>query len=339
MTDLADPRLYCNITPKNNLLIKNAVLRDEDNLYKSIIRSLELGQDKLISIAINLAPSYEVVHTIENIITKIFLDPSNKIRLFAIPVLVISSKKDGDSVNFQLSKLQINNLVNLISQDRYQVELLTTALIDNISQIPISKLYHYQITGCIDNIELNRYLSSNGSQLFHNTENSNIAMKYLVGSICGKNDESDIFSNVFTKSGMDIMQILQSLSNGYNDIVYIPCTITHLINAVNKSRFYFAESVFNIEISDSIKSVRMDNDGILSAKLSTSASNKGNDLIHNSFSYIVLRLYKYSLNSVKVNNVPQLQKELTWPLAALDDFSVIVRRISQLLTSMGVKLI
>ncbi len=316
-SELKDPRRFTSNNPKRNMIIDAAASQDSEMLASILESAIKSGQEKLISVAINLAPSAAVASLINQQLVDLFLEQNNQFYIFAIPILIVAE----NSADISINQLESSNIIALLKDYGvlYCKELLCYDL-HNISLGDVYKLQKEQdlskIISWVDHIEQDKKFS-------HKSLSSTLEIRYLLGISAKK----DIFtSSIIENHGLQIMNILNS-----NNLLYIPLLIDSIVGAVNKSRFFFLESIFNLEISDTVKAVRMSNDSTCYAEIES--------LNNEHEAAICLRIYKKSLTNILGNkeNSKSLLKELRWPLIVLDDFEFISHRISGLLSAMKIE--
>lgn len=327
---LQDPRIYTSNNPKRNMLLDAALNRDQPLLIEAVSNAIKLEQEKSIGVVINLAPSYEVANFINDSVNQLFKSDGFASYIFAIPILVVADENKIPSV---LAQEQINLLLTMLAE--YGVFYVHPDLLQDLSQASLHNIYNTQYKTAVeigDGAELIKVAIQGDSSkisagFIHQTANSVLTVRYLIGI----SSSNKIFApEAFAQLGMVIMQGL--INQASPEQLYIPCFISTIVQAVNDARFFFIESVFNIEVSDTVKSIRMSNDSICYATISTSNNEHEGS--------IILKLYKRSLALVansKGNN-DFLIKELTWPLTVVDNFTLIADRISGLLSAMQIEI-
>jgi hypothetical protein len=313
-SELKDPRRFTNNNPKRNMIIDAAVSLDRELLAGILESAIKSGQEKLISIAINLSPSAEVASLINQQLVELFLAQSNRFYIFAIPLLIVADSS-ADIIN----QLESDSLMLLLKD--YEVLFCKELMLHDLHNLSLCDLYKLQkeqdiskLISWLDSIEQDKIFR-------HESFSSTLEIRYLLGISAKK----DIFnSNIIESRGLQIMNILNS-----KNLLYIPLLIDSIMGAVNRSRFFFLESIFNIEVSDTVKTIRMSNDSKCYAEIE--AINNDHEGI------ILLRLYKQMLNNLANHKESTLLlKELRWPLTVLDEFNLIADRILGLLSAMQI---
>lgn len=315
-SELKDPRRFTNNNPKRNMIIDTAVAGDSNLLSTVLENAIKSGQEKTISVAINLAPSVTISSLINQEMVKVFYNTNFEFYVFSIPFLVISDNLTESTDVACKSDLLINLLKN------YGVLYCKNRLLNDFHDLSLCELYELQSQSDINNLISWCDNIKEDKKFIHKSASSALEIRYLIGIT----DKKDIFhSDIIKNHGLEIMDILDN-----DKLLAIPLLIDSIAAVINQSRFFFLESIFNIEISDTVKSIRMSNNSRCYAVIK--AVNDDHE------GMIVLRLYKQMLNNLANYKESDLMlKELRWPLTVLDDFNEIADRILRLLSAIQIE--
>lgn len=319
---LKDPRKFTNLGLKKNILIDSANFKQKQLLSDNIYQYIISNQEKQVSVAINLAPSAEIANTINKELINLFINKQNYYFVFALPLLLIADNNHQHS--HQLSNLEILNLLT-----DYGAVYIHPNLQQDLNNIGLLDLYLLQQKQSLDEIILWMNQIKQNYHFSHQSSSNQIKIKYILGVSLS----SDIFKpQIIETLGLKMMNLINSPkhNNDHYQSIYIPLFIDSIIAAVNKSRFFFFESIFNLEISDSVKNIKIDNNSSCYAQINTETQDTA-------ITSIILKLYKKPLANIfnnKKSNI--LIKELRWPLTNLDNFDHIIARIYGLLSYMQV---
>ena len=113
---LKDPRQYSSCLPDSNLLINQARydLEHNDSMLRPFLEDvLARGDDQLLSVAYNLAPSAEIARYLWDTMQLVLNQPDTKryAKLFAIPITIVVGSSVAVELPNQIDELALHNLL------------------------------------------------------------------------------------------------------------------------------------------------------------------------------------------------------------------------------------
>lgn len=318
ISKLNDPRQYVLDYPKTNGIIAQAIQLEHgqvsqaqlDNMLSAILKQ---GNDALVNVALNLAPSYTIVKLIlESLERVINLDISAEI--FAIPVILVAGSTKRLSLPSHLSNEQLNQVILANTSFGQNDIYLSGKLFDPsvISKIQPSQIYYWA-----KNInQASLFLPIKLSVSTIETVNESVFLRFLIGVNC--NLSSSIYSlsnNTFSPLAMQIMRLInKTLAKPGLTLFPIPLAPVSLTRALNVGHMYRKEIAISVAISNIAKQIRGQG---FDPKATITTSHSTIEIFINS-------------------ETSQLNETSLWHLSQFEDFEQIITLLTNLLNEMQI---
>lgn len=251
---ISDPRQYSIVYPDSNIIIKQAQMVLDDTLSlaeleKSIVNQLRENNDALINVALNLAPSFELSHTVweslENAVNN-----SAKSAIFAIPVILVLGANNKTKLNATINTEKLNAF--FVSKDIFAKKsdaFISGKLIDplTISTIKPSQIYYWARN--ITNSKLWIPLEIPASPI--EIKGEAVFLRFLVGVINSDSETNSLKTliniDAFRNNAMELMQLINNDLKHENvtlfPIPFPPITLSSSYVIGNEKRIEIAISV------------------------------------------------------------------------------------------------
>lgn len=359
---ILDSRQYTKNYPESNLLIKQAIellngfspksiqYKDNDldkfllsgncSLVNTLSKLLKNENDSLINVALNLSPSYAVTHLIWrclNVAINCTSDNGDLLtHIFAIPLVLVLGSKSKIIVKDSLNSDLLNDFFeqnNLFDYKNYKC-YVSGKLIDStaIAKIKPSQLYYWVRNIKEPNLWLPYDLSGSSIEMV----NEGVFLRFLIG-VATKDNDSKISSNTsyansdnFTKNSIPLMKLInQELQQKGVTLFTIPFSVTNLSDAFLVGDNYRKEIAIQVALSNAIRKIR-----------EKSLTPLVNINCHN----FEIRLQTFAVEGESKNTKDgsnMVKKKIIensiWQLNHVDNFDVILNKITTLLHDMRVE--
>ena len=220
---LKDTRKYATSYPKGNIIIQSALNNDVELLHDVIHTNLKKNNYKLISLSMNLAPSYRVVKQIRNTLSLI-LQNNNKF-VFVIPIVIISTTP-------LKNKLVINGISSFIT---------TKDIFDDNTVIYEELIHITQLNDNINNI-IGWSYSHNENLIIEpqKISPSNIEVYFIIGKTTNTVNKENYQLNL-----LDMTYLLQQQLS----CLVIPFYINDIITGIEEAEYYYYELLLQHTLS------------------------------------------------------------------------------------------
>ena len=302
--DLVDKRVYAIDYPKTNIVINTVSdYLNKKNTKFDVLTILEnlLKQcrDDTINIAINLSPSFEISNIIWDILSTII---SYKNNILLIPIITVLGAQEDLKFKLNFDNDQMKHLLNDNNIFSSNIDVIGN-LCHNLNSLKFSELYHLD-----DNL-----VTQNFEEYSLIKKGQDIKLNYIIIKIDNLQDNINYDLNKYIKIKTKIATLLNGVQNK-NLVTYtIPFEPISVLNAFKMGAVYYNDVRLHVEISDVVKKIRQNG----SEPFITVENDE--DLI------------KLSINSNVISTT------IDWKLSLIDDFSLILDKINDLLIDLQVE--
>ena len=313
---ISDPRQFSNIYPESNSLIAQAQhdLADgsDPQLMQALIEdALKQGNDQLLSVAYNLAPSISIANYIWNNLQCV-LNSSPSVQLFAFPIVVVVGSKNQVCLPDEINATQLKEL--LISKDilvSAEHSYISSKLYDlgTLSQFKPSQLYQLSQTK-VDFSQLDDALTV---KPILNVDEG-VHLRFIVGVAYSVDGNQQFLANNYNNLGLELLQFMtSSLAASDTTIFPLPFAPCNLSEATLVGEQHLKEINISFRLSNLVKKLRLVGK-YPAVKLSSQKNN------------IQIELW--------LADKSEAEEVLIWQLQRADDFAQVTQILADLFSDM-----
>ena len=314
-----DPRQYSNVYPESNILINQAQY-DLDNhadngLLKALLGdTLKDGNDQLLSVAYNLAPTQQIADYLWHSLQEVLNPEDCQLELFAYPLVLIVGSTTQVQLPNQINQAQLQQLLqekNILPPGEGGYISGKLFDVNGLSRIKPSQLYAWN-----NQLTLAEWIAicENLSHPAVVNVGEGVHLRFLVGARVPTADLHPLDSKEIATMGMDLLKLLNNdLKTDGVTLFPLPFPACRLSQAVARGEFHRQEIDVSLNLSNLVKKLRQNGQ----APFMKISSQKNN-----------LQLEVWCPEATEAEEI------LLWRIQRSDDFAMICEIVGSLLVDM-----
>lgn len=314
-----DPRQYSNVYPEGNILINQAQYdldnhADNDLLKALLSDTLKDGNDQLLSVAYNLAPTRQIADYLWQSLQEVLNPEQCQLELFVYPLVLIVGSTTQVQLPAQIDQAQLQQLLqdkNILP--RGDGGYISGKLYDanGLSRIKPSRLsaWNKQLT-LAEWIDFSENLSHPAVV----NVGEGVHLRFLVGARIADSRLAPLENSNISAVGMDLLKLLNNdLKTEDVTLFPLPFPPCRLSQAVARGEFHRQEIDISLNLSNLVKKLRQNGQ----APFMKISSQKNN-----------LQLEVWCPEATEAEEI------LLWRIQRSDDFALICEIVGSLLSDM-----
>lgn len=315
-----DPREYSSVYPESNILINQAQYdlenHADNNLFKALLSdTLKDGNDQLLSVAYNLAPTQQIADYLWQNLQEVLNPENRQLELFAYPVVLIVGSNNQVQLPNEINQARLQQLLqdkNILPYDDHG-GYISGKLYDanGIGRIKPSQLYVWN-----KQLELAEWIGFSENLSYPTVVNvgEGVHLRFLVGARMPDSGLAPLESGDISAIGMELLKLLNSgLKTEDVTLFPLPFPACCLSQAVARGEFHRQEIDISLNLSNLVKKLRQ-NGQMPFMKISSQKNN--------------LQLEVWCPETTEAEEI------LLWRIQRSDDFAMICEIIGSLLSDM-----